>query len=241
MRTRLPLVLLALGMAAVPALAQPHDPVSPRVATPFYVGGNLTYARAQGEFSDFVTDGFGGSAHGIVRLDRDGLLGVRLDLGALNYGNERMRVPLSSTLGGRVLVDLETRNNIGFAGVGPQIGVPNGALRPYVHGFAGVTYLFTESSVEGTRHDDEPFATTTNFDDATFAWGGGTGVYIPVRRGVSPISVDVGVRYVNGGRARYLLEGDIEDLPDNRIRINPRQSDTDLMTFHVGVSVGISR
>lgn len=240
MRTRFSLALLALGLAAGPALAQPHDLVSPRVASPFYVGGNLTYARAQGEFSEFVKDGFGGSAHGIVRLDRDGLLGVRLDLGALNYGNETLRVPLSSTLGGRILVDLETSNNIGFAGVGPQIGVPNGALRPYLHGFAGVSYLFTESSVEGTR-SDETFATTTNFDDATFAWGGGTGVYIPVRRGVSPISIDVGVRYLNGGRARYLLEGDIEDLPDNRIRINPRQSDTDLMTFHVGVSVGISR
>lgn len=240
MRIRLPLVLIALGMASAPALAQPHDPVSPRVATPFYAGGNLTYARPQGEFSDFVKHGFGGSAHGMVRLDRDGLLGVRLDLGALNYGNETMRVPLSSTIGGRVLVDVATSNNIGFAGVGPQIGVPNGALRPYVHGFAGVSYLFTESSVEGTYSDDE-FATTTNFDDATFAWGGGTGLYIPVRRGVSPISVEMGVRYLNGGRARYLLEGDIEDLPDNRIRINPRQSDTDLMTFHVGVSVGISR
>lgn len=240
MPARLPLALLALALFAAPAPAQPYDPVSPREATPFYLGGNFTYARAHGEFRDFVKDGFGGSAHGIVRLDRDGLLGVRMDLGALTYGRETQRVPLSSTIGGRILVDVNTSNNIGFAGVGPQIGVPNGALRPYAHGFAGVSYLFTESSLRGTR-DDEAFASTTNFDDATFAWGGGAGLYVPVRRGVSPISIDLGVRYVNGGEARYLREGDIEDLPDNRVRIHPRQSDTDLVTFHVGVSVGLSR
>lgn len=240
MRTHLPLVLLALGMAATPALGQPYDPGSPKQPTPFYVGGSFTYARTQGEFSEFVKDGFGGSAHGIVRLDRDGLLGMRLDLGALTYGHETQRVPLSPTIGGRILVDVETSNNIGFVGIGPQIGVPNGALRPYAHGFAGVSYLFTESSLEGTRNDEE-FASTTHFDDATFAWGGGAGLYIPLRRGVSPISIDLGLRYVNGGQARYLREGDIEDLPDNRLRLNPSESDTDLMSFHIGVSVGLSR
>lgn len=240
MRARLPLALFALSLSAAPAAAQAYDPVSPREPTPFYVGGTLNYARTQGEFSDFVKDGFGLNGHGIARLDRDGLLGVRLEAGGLNYGHERMRVPLSSTIGGRVLVDVNTSNNIGFVGIGPQLGVPNGALRPYAHGFAGVSYLFTETSVEGTR-DDEAFASTTNYDDATFAWGGGTGVYIPLRRGVSPISLDVGLRYVNGGRARYLREGDIEDLPDNRVRLSPRESDTDLVTFHLGVSVGVSR
>lgn len=241
MRTRLlPLALLALGLAASPAAAQYEDLVSPRDPARWFLGGNVVYGEPRGEFADFVDESYGGSLHTILRLDEQGILGLRLDGGFLVYGSETMRVPLSSSIGGRVLVDVETTNNIAYVGVGPQIGVPTGGFRPYAHGFAGVSYLFTESSVEGSR-SNEPFASTTNYDDATFSWGGGAGVYVPLRRGHSPISLDVGVRYHNNGRARYLSEGDIEDLPDSRIRVHPRESDTDLVSFHLGVSVGVGR
>ena len=67
------------------------------------------------------------------------------------------------------------------------------------------------------------------------------GLYVPLRRGASPISLDLGATYRNAGRAAYLREGDIEDLPDGGIAIRPRHSDTDLLSFHLGVAVGISR
>jgi hypothetical protein len=133
-----------------------------------------------------------------------------------------------------------TSNNIFFLGVGPQLGVPTGRFRPYMHGFAGVTFLNTTSSVSGTRNGEgDPFASTTNKDDATFAYGGGTGVYIPLRGGYSPISIDLGLAYHRSGSASYLREGDIDDLPDGSIRINPVESRTDLLNLHIGVSVGI--
>ena len=75
----------------------------------------------------------------------------------------------------------------------------------------------------------------------TLAYGGGAGLYIPVRRGHSPISIDAGLAYRRNGRADYLLEGGIEDNPDGSITLDPIRSDTDLLTFHIGVSVGISR
>ena len=242
MRTRISLALLALALAfaAVPAAAQHHeeDLVSPNGPGRWSLGIDFTVGQPRGEFADFVDESFGASLSTIYRLDEAGILGIRLDGGFLVYGSETMRVPLSSTIGGRVLVDVNTTNNIAFAGIGPQIGVPTGRLRPYVNGFAGVSYLFTTSSVEGS-YDDEPFATTKNFDDATFSWGGGAGLYVPLRGGNSPISLDLGVRYHNNGQARYLREGDIEDLPDNTIRIYPVRSDTDLLTYHLGITVGV--
>ena len=42
-------------------------------------------------------------------------------------------------------------------------------------------------------------------------------------------------------QAEYLREGDIQDNPDGSITLFPVRSDTDLLTFHVGFSVGIAR
>jgi opacity protein-like surface antigen len=142
-------------------------------------------------------------------------------------------------VGGRIWVDLTTDNNIAFIGGGPQIGLPTGAFRPYVNGFVGVSYIFTESSVGGTS-SGETFASTTNFDDASFAYGGGAGLYIPVsRRGRNPVSLDAGVQYRHGGQADYLVKGGITDYPDGSIAIDPIRSETNLFSFHVGVSVGV--
>ncbi|MEW5929584.1 MAG: hypothetical protein AB1941_19185 [Gemmatimonadota bacterium] len=206
----------------------------------FFAGASFDYARPQGEFGDLVEQGFGGDLHFIYQPGARGPVGLRLDAGFLNYGHERMRVPLSSTIGGRITVDVNTTNNIAFVGLGPQIGLPDGRLRPYVGGFAGFTYLFTESSVEG-RDDDHAFARTTNFDDATFAYGGRAGLYVPLSRGDTPVSLDMGVAYLNSGEAEYLREGDIVDHSNGTISFTPSRSDTDLLTFRLGVTVSIPR
>ena len=38
-----------------------------------------------------------------------------------------------------------------------------------------------------------------------------------------------------------MLAADIEDNPDGSITLYPVRSDTDLLTFHIGFSVGITR
>ena len=240
MRARTPFLATALLLAAASAAhAQPDDRWGPQ-PTGGYVGGALYFAEPQGEFGDFVDDGWGGGVHYIHKLDHEGLFGIRVDGSFINYGHERFRVPLSSTIGGRVSVDVSTTNNIAFLGVGPQFGAPTGVLRPYVNGFVGVSYIYTSTSVRGDD-SSEPFASDTNYDDATFAYGGGAGLYIPVRSGPTPISIDAGLTYRRNGTAQYLTEGGIVDNPDGTITLHPIRSDTDLLTFHLGVSVGISR
>ena len=246
MRSRL-FLLAAVGAAAAtaahPAAAQHDDDDAYDYAyeSPIprsYVGVELTAASPQGEFRDYVNSGWGGGLHYLVRADRDGWLALRVDASLLNYGHERQRVLLSPTVGGRISVDLTTDNNIAFFGAGPQLGLPTGAVRPYVNGFAGVSYIFTESHVGGSSGGDS-FASTTNFDDASFAYGGGAGVYIPLSHRRNPISLDAGVTYRHNGAAEYLRSGDIVDNPDGSITLHPVFSETNLLTFHLGVSVGL--
>ncbi|MBW3569470.1 MAG: outer membrane beta-barrel protein [Gemmatimonadetes bacterium] len=241
--------LAAAALVAAPAalLAQDcdcdyEDEYFDKRPTGGYAGGSFTIARPQGEFRDYVDGGLGANLHYIHALDRDGWLAVRVDGGFAVYGYERQRLPLSPTLGGRILVDLTTSNDIAWIGVGPQIGVPDGTLKPYVNGYGGFSYLATTSSVEGiSYYDDANIFSTTNFDDWSFSYGGGAGVYIPVRRGRQPVSIDLGVRYHNNGRAEYLREGGIQDNADGTITLFPVRSDTDLLTFHIGFSIGIAR
>lgn len=248
MRRSASALFLGVAIFAAPAAAaQHHDPDRWEHDAPFvrrpsgaYAGAAFNYGLPQGAFRDYVEHGFGGDVHFLYQPGARGILALRLDGAFLTYGHERMSVPLSSTIGGRIRVNVNTTNNIAFLGIGPQIGVPEGWLRPYVGGFVGVNYLYTESSVEG-RDDDLDFARTTNYDDATFSYGGRAGVYVPVRSGSAPISVDLGVVYHDNGEATYLREGDIRDLPGGGLELSPSRSDTDLLTFRAGVTVGIPR
>jgi hypothetical protein len=235
---RLTLLAPALvALSAAPALAQRAS--EPALLGPprFFGGLTLLGAQPQGEFAEFIDAGFGIGAHGIMRLDERGLFGIRLDGGFVNYGSETKRVPLSSTVGGRIMVDVNTTNNIFFLGAGPQLLLPTGSVRPYVNGNVGFSVFSTSSSVEGANNT-EPFATDENFSDITFAYGGGAGLYIPVYRGKSTVSLDIGARYHSNGRVEYLREGSIVDLPNGDIEINPIRSRANLITYHLGVSIG---
>lgn len=204
------------------------------------VGGGLNYAQSVGEFADNVKGGGGGSGFLVLGLDRQGIIGLRVDGGFLIYGHERKRVPLSSTVGGRIMVDVTTDNNIATFGIGPQITAPRGPIRPYVNGTVGLAYFFTQSSVSGTSNSQaSPFASTENYNDAQLALAGGAGVYVPVSAGKVPVMLDIGARFQGNGRTRYLKEGSITDNSDGSISYSPIESQTNFVSYHLGVSFQI--
>jgi hypothetical protein len=174
----------------------------------------------------------------VLRASENSVLGLRLEGGFLNYGHEHKRVPLSTTIGGRIQVDLNTNNNIALFGVGPQLMVPRGPVRPYLHGTGGLAYFFTESSVDGSDNTFS-FAQTTNQHDFAFAYGGGAGVMIPLPVRKTLVSIDLGARYLNTGSVTYLKEGGIRDNPDGTITLFPSKSKATMMTYRLGVSFGI--
>ncbi len=236
-RSALLATTLFLAAASSGGAQQNPEPAGPARA---FAGGSLQVAQPVGEFGDYIGAGFGLGGHFLYAIAPSSGLGLRVDGGFVNYGSERYSSPISSTIGGRILVDVTTSNNILLLGAGPQLMLPSGRVRPYLFGTAGLAYFVTESSLRGTR-GGEDFANTTNFDDLTFAYGGGTGVYVPVRGGRLPISIDVGARFHRNGRARYLREGSIRDEPNGSISYTPIESETDLVTFHVGVSAALGK
>jgi len=202
------------------------------------VGASFTYGRPVGDFLSYVDQGLGFDAFFRWNADRQGVLSLKLDGGLLIYGRETFRVPLSSTIGGRILVDLTTSNNIVWMGFGPQLTAPAGFVRPYANAGVGFSYFFTESSVEGSNNN-EAFASTTNYSDATFRYGFGWGLLIPFQTRTSEWAIDLGAVYHGNGQVRYLREGGIEDLPDGSIVVSPIQSDANLLTYRLGFSVSI--
>ncbi|HEY5547554.1 MAG TPA: hypothetical protein VIK50_15980 [Gemmatimonadaceae bacterium] len=202
-------------------------------------GASFSYGRPVGDFLSYVDQGFGFDAFVRWNVEPQGILSLKLDGGLLIYGRETFRVPLSGTIGGRILVDLTTSNNIVWMGLGPQLTIPAGFVRPYANAGIGFSYFFTESSVEGSNNNNQPFANTTNYSDVAFRYGIGWGLLIPFQTSTTEWAIDLGAIYHGNGQVRYLREGGIEDQPDGSIILNPIQSDANLLTYRLGFSVSI--
>lgn len=224
-------------MQASPLHAQdPDADGEPR----FYVGIQGQYARPVGEFSDYVEHGGGLNVNIAWPVQRGSVLALRADGGFIVYGSETRRVCFSQTVGCFVQLDLTTTNSIAYLNAGPQLMLPYGPIRPYVNAAIGGSYFGTSSSVSGT-HGGEDFASSTNFDDITLAWNGGGGLLLSLSSGATPVLLDVGVRYTGNGEVEYLKKGDIvEDPDDNSLIITPTRSEANLLTFQIGVQIGVS-
>lgn len=228
---------VALLAAATPIRAQVEEPLVPERAS---AGAGILIASPAGEFKDYVGTGFGLGGHFTLNLDPSGIIGLRAGGGFINYGRETKRVCFSQTVGCRVEVDLTTNNNIFYGNIGPELAVQAGMVRPYVNAGIGFAYFATTSSVDDISNSgDDEIASTTNFDDITFAWTAGGGLRFRLSSGRMPFSLDFGVRYHGNGEVEYLTEGGIIDNPDGSITLNPILSEANLLTFSIGGSIGL--
>lgn len=199
----------------------------------FHAGGGVILARPTGEFADYVDVGYGLAGHAVFNPSPEGVFGIRADGMFIIYGSETNRYQLLPL----IEVDVTTTNQIAAFQFGPQLTFGHGAVQSYGYGQIGFSYFATTSSVEGSGNT-EPFANTTNFDDLTFASSAGGGLRIRLSSGWTPVLLDLGVRYMSNGRARYLREGSI-DITDDEVTITPVESETNLVVFQIGVTVGI--
>jgi hypothetical protein len=191
-------------------------------------GGGLVLGAPRGALGE-QADVAGGLAGHLLLSTRSGALGLRLDGSWLLYGSETVRIPVARTAG-RLDREVTTENWVAQLGVGPQIVLPLRGARPYVHGFAGLAYLSTESHLR----DPSGFASrsSTNYDDTGFACGGGGGVVIPLRD--HGLSLDLGVRYVRTSSVRFLAEGDL--VPEGgAVRAAPHRGPANVVEFRLGL------
>ena len=225
------LVTAAIGLGfAAGAQAQLVEVRRPRV----YLGISGSLARPVGEFQRFVDWGGGVDLYGFFALDQRRTLGVRAEGSPLIYGHEGFSVPGVVPRVGSV--NINTNNIIFGFGVGPQLTFDLDALKPYVFGTLGFSYFATISSITDGGAE---IASETNYDDFTPALRVGAGMLMSLTNGQHPVSLDFSVQSTYNGEAEYLRRGGVRDNPDGSISVLPIQSDANLLTFRVGVAVGL--
>ena len=193
-------------------------------------------SNAVGEFGDLVGAGGGVNLSAKVFLLEDSRkFGLRADLGWVIYGLESVPTCISDPC--RVQTDIKTSNNIFYFGLGPEVILIRGRFEPYVYGTLGTSVFNTGSTLQGEYFEGaETHFNTTHLNDWTFAWRAGGGI----RYGIwEDLSVDFGVEHHGNGVADYLTKGDVIDGPDGKVSINPRRSEANLLTFRLGVSLGL--
>jgi hypothetical protein len=223
-----------LGLAAAALLV--GAPVSAQMSNGI---GRLVGAAAVpfGAFAEQIDAGWGGGIAVDMPVAMNGSLAIRLDAMGFQYGHEEEEVVFTPGPR-RVTGKLTTRNNLGFITLGPEFRAASGPIRPYAHAFAGVGYMWTQSELRGSS-DSEPFATTVNHDDASFAWGGGAGLTVPLfSTGSTSIALDLGARFADLGRPEYVTEGGVQDEPNGDVTVTPVRTRVQLAGVHLGVGIG---
>ena len=229
----------ATALASAPVHAQivelsPRDRALSRLS--FNAG--LTVAQPVGAFGQHVDAGFGMGAGMQYAVDPQRIFSIRGDIGFVVYGNETQHVPIPGIP--RIRVDVNTTNNIFDYTLGPQLAVPTGPVRPYAHGFIGGSYFSTSSSLNGSSdYDAGNYFSTEQLGDGVFSVGGEGGILFPLNVRSTPVSIDVGARYVSNGVTRYLTKGDIIDNQNGTVSLLTKETETKFWMYRVGVKVGV--
>ncbi len=167
-------------------------------------------------------------------------------LGFMIYGSETRREPFSMTIPD-VTVEVTRTNNFMFGHLYAQAIGDLNIVKPYIEGRLGFNYLWTETRISDIQGSDEDIASSTNFSDLTWSYGGGGGIMIKVweetrkselknRSRGERVYIDLKGIFTRGGNAEYLKEGSMEII-DGRVVFYPDESPTDLLAISVGVAV----
>lgn len=187
-------------------------------------GVNLAVGAPQGDFAQNVDVAGGIDAFAAVNLGAGNPLGLRFEGAYLVYGADHQ-------------FDLNTTYAIATLGVGPQITVGQGPMRLYGFGTVGFSYISAYSSFpDGCGCYS--YGSQTDFSDWTSSLQAGGGVLLTLGRR-TPVSLDIGARYVYSGLADYVAPGDVQPQPNGDIVVFTSRARPNLTVVHVGVSIGI--
>ncbi len=106
-----------------------------------------------------------------------------------------------------------------------------------MYGTVGFSYFATTSSASG-EDDFVEFASSTHYDDVTFAVSGGGGLYLRLANGRRPVSLDLSAHTLVNGETTYLREGSIIETGGG-LAFAPIRSEANLVMVKLGVSIGV--
>jgi len=249
----IPLVVSLSAGAASSAHAQsalsidPTQPVptQPEADRPLVQAGlGLMIAVPIGDFGDNV-----GVSPGITFHLDFGLGNSPVSIGAegtlVLYGSQTRNVPLVGIPD--LAVGVETENDMFLLHGRVRVQRPDGRVRPYVDGLVGFNYITTTTSVDAedtcywvgnTYSCTDGGDSITNLDDLVLSVGGGAGVQFAFGASPHSMRLDLSLRYLYGGEARYMAEGDIRWESEGLVILEPRRSRTDMLMVYVGLAWG---
>ncbi len=142
-----------------------------------------------------------------------------------------------------VRLDVETLNNIVQALMILRLEPRKGAVRPFVEGLAGLSYFYTDTTISEHEFPWDEVASDINSGDLTVAAGAGGGLAIHLgwsrrrhpNRARAETLIEVKVRYMAGGTAKYLKQGSIVVEGDG-VTYTLERSATSFITAQVGIS-----
>lgn len=241
------LALLPGGASAAPGPEQDPAAASTTQAPPTrpLVQGGLGFVMGLpiGDFQENVDF----SAGAAFQIDF-GIANSPVSLGVegtyLGYGSESWDVPLVGLPG--LTVGVDTSNDMFLFHGRVRVQKPDGHMRPYMVGLLGFNYLWTATTVDAEDTCTSTGTSTvctndgdslTHLDDLVLSAGGGLGVQIAFGSRPSPTRLDLSVRYLYGGKATYLTEGDIV-WREEGVTLLSRQSRTDMLMVYIGLAWG---
>ncbi len=187
-------------------------------------GVNLAVGAPQGDFAQNVDVAGGIDAFAAVNFRAGNPLGLRFEGAYLVYGSDHQ-------------FDLNTTYAIATLGVGPQITLGQGPTRLYGFGTVGFSYISAYSSFPGGC-GCYSYGSQTDFSDWTSALQAGGGVLLTLGRR-TPVSLDLGARYLYSGFANYVAPGDVQPQPNGDIVVFTSRARPNLTIVHLGVSIAI--
>jgi hypothetical protein len=243
--------VLAFTLLAASASAQ-TPPVSttagPAPVSRWQAGIGVVGAAPVGDFSSNIDAAGGVAGHLDARL---GPSPLRLggEVGYLLYGDQTRTVALASLIPEipDASVKVNTSNAMFLLHARLRAQRHTGRWRPYGDAVIGLTDLFTTSSIPGPIAcvsagggggcTTTEVAGTTNARDVVLSYGAGAGVLVAFGRSRLRPQLDLSLRYLAGGAARYLTEGALR-IEHNRVVLDFSESRTDMVAFYIGVMIG---
>ena len=121
-----------------------------------------------------------------------------------------------------------------------------GSVKPYIEVLGGGNLLWTYATVKledddgfDFGNDNERIKKSDSFSDFTWSYGAGAGILVKiVPLPTLDLYLDLKARYTRGGEAEFVTVDEAEvDFDKGTITFEPKTAFTEIMTFHLGVSL----
>ncbi len=191
---------------------------------------------ASGEFRHYAGVGGGAGVYGVACLDRDRVVGLRLQLSGTALGGPEYTIRYSSPGLPDEYQVVKYYHGVVTLSAGPQVTLPGRDVRPYLTGQIGLSYVFSiwERRWEGEDPEVEPLDSGRGHDEFNVPISAGGGLLIQLRRGARPLWLDVSAHWIGHGRSTFVSE---ESITQSRWGTTVRPATTRMSLWEVRVGV----